>query len=84
MRSERSPSSSLSRSRRLRKRRSPRDRLFYFSLSPLSLGPLGFIVRPQMARRGLRRAERLHPQEAYAARWRDQRFTAAQWRLMTA
>ncbi|MEN9196719.1 hypothetical protein AB3094_02565 [Xanthomonas euvesicatoria] len=83
MRSERSPSSSLSRSRRLRKRRSPRDRLFYFSPSPLFLGPLGFIVRPLVARRDLRKAERLYPQEAYAARRSDQGFTAPQWWIMT-
>ncbi|MCC4634122.1 hypothetical protein [Xanthomonas dyei] len=62
----------------------PHARFFWwFSLSLLFLGPLGFIVGPLMARRGLRKAERLHPQEAYAARQRDQGFTAAQWWVMT-
>ncbi|CEE74523.1 conserved hypothetical protein [Xanthomonas citri pv. citri] len=32
-----------------------------------------------MARRGLRKAEQLYPDEAGAARRRDQELTAAQW-----
>ncbi|WP_228739075.1 hypothetical protein [Xanthomonas euvesicatoria] len=62
----------------------PHNRFFWwFSLSLLFLGPFGFIVGPLMARRGLRKAERLYPQEAGAARRRDQGFTAAQWWVMT-
>ncbi|WDJ86138.1 hypothetical protein JH274_15840 [Xanthomonas campestris pv. incanae] len=62
----------------------PHTRFFrWFSLSLLFLGPFGFIVGPLIARRGLRKAERLYPQEAYAARQRDQGFTAAQWWVMT-
>ncbi|MCE4290973.1 hypothetical protein LYZ96_18065 [Xanthomonas hortorum pv. vitians] len=62
----------------------PHARFFWwFSLSLLFLGPLGFIVGPLMARRGLRKAERLHPQEAYAARRRDQGFSWVQWWVMT-
>ncbi|WP_185826568.1 hypothetical protein [Xanthomonas sp. SI] len=62
----------------------PHTRFFrWFSLSLLLLGPFGFIVGPLMARRGLRKAERLYPQEAYAARQRDQGFTAGQWWVMT-
>ena len=67
-----------------RKVLTPHKRFFrWFSLSLLLLGPFGFIVGPLMARRGLRKAERLHPQEAYAARQRDQGFTAGQWWVMT-
>ncbi|KER80820.1 hypothetical protein [Xanthomonas arboricola] len=62
----------------------PHTRFFWwFSLSLLFLGPFGFIVGPLMARRGLRKTERLYPQEAYAARRRDQGFTAGQWWVMT-
>ena len=62
----------------------PHNRFFWwFSLSLLFLGPFGFIVGPLMARRGLRKAERLYPQQANAARRRDQGFTAAQWWVMT-
>ncbi|PWH23498.1 hypothetical protein CDO09_13320 [Xanthomonas perforans] len=62
----------------------PHKRFFWwFSLSLLFLGPFGFIVGPLIARRGLRKAERLYPQEAYAARQRDPGFTAAQWWVMT-
>ncbi|MCC4606836.1 hypothetical protein [Xanthomonas campestris] len=62
----------------------PHNRFFWwFSLSLLFLGPFGFIVGPLMARRGLRKAERLYPQQADAARRRDQGFTAAQWWVMT-
>ncbi|MFA4436693.1 hypothetical protein P2B10_21170 [Xanthomonas perforans] len=62
----------------------PHTRFFrWFSLSLLFLGPLGFIVGPLMARRGLRKAERLYPQEAYAARQRDRGFSWAQWWIMT-
>nr|WP_267084399.1 hypothetical protein [Xanthomonas sacchari] len=62
----------------------PHNRFFWwFSLTLLFLGPLGFLVGPLMARRGLRKAERLFPQDAYAARQRDQGFTAGQWWVMT-
>ncbi|ATB57656.1 hypothetical protein [Xanthomonas citri] len=62
----------------------PHNRFFWwFSLSLLFLGPFGFIVGPLMARRGLRKAERLYPQEAYAARQRDQGFSWGQWWVMT-
>ncbi|MDC8744679.1 hypothetical protein [Xanthomonas campestris] len=62
----------------------PHNRFFWwFSLSLLFLGPFGFILGPLMARRGLRKAERLYPQEAYAARRRDPGFSWAQWWVMT-
>ncbi|MEA0625250.1 hypothetical protein VDP97_07955 [Xanthomonas campestris pv. campestris] len=62
----------------------PHTRFFrWFSLSLLFLGPFGFIVGPLIARRGLRKAERLYPQEAYAARQRDRGFSWAQWWVMT-
>ncbi|MEQ8042406.1 hypothetical protein ABQW67_05535 [Xanthomonas hortorum] len=62
----------------------PHNRFFWwYSLSLLFLGPLGFIVGPLMARRGLRKAERRYPQAAYAARQRDQGFSWAQWWVMT-
>ncbi|MCS3746400.1 hypothetical protein FHY18_001961 [Xanthomonas arboricola] len=62
----------------------PHTRFFrWFSLSLLFLGPLGFIMGPLMARRGLQKAERLYPQEAYAARQRDQGFNWGQWWVMT-
>ncbi|MCW0410903.1 hypothetical protein NB709_000779 [Xanthomonas sacchari] len=62
----------------------PHNRFFWwFSLSLLFLGPLGFLVGPLMARRGLRKAERLYPGAAYAARQRDQGFTAGQLWVMT-
>ncbi|PPT82682.1 hypothetical protein XarzCFBP7410_15355 [Xanthomonas arboricola pv. zantedeschiae] len=62
----------------------PHNRFFWwFSLSLLFLGPFGFIVGPLMARRGLRKAERLHPHQAHEARRRDQGFTAAQWWVLT-
>lgn len=62
----------------------PHNRFFWwFSLSLLVLGPFGFIVGPLMARRGLRKAERLYPQEAYAARQRDTGFSWGQWWVMT-
>ncbi|MEB2125778.1 hypothetical protein VDS34_21610 [Xanthomonas campestris pv. campestris] len=62
----------------------PHNRFFWwYSLSLLFLGPFGFIVGPLMARRGLRKVERLYPQQADAARRRDQGFTAAQWWVMT-
>nr|WP_127172222.1 hypothetical protein [Xanthomonas euvesicatoria] len=49
----------------------------------LFLGPFGFVVKPLLARRGLRKTERLYPQEAGAARRRDQGFSWAQWWVMT-
>lgn len=55
----------------------------WFSLSLLILSRFGFIVGPLMAWRELRKAERPHSQKAYAARRRDQGFTAAQWWVMT-
>ncbi|WOS42984.1 hypothetical protein QN244_11910 [Xanthomonas rydalmerensis] len=62
----------------------PHNRFFWwFSLSLLFLGPFGFLVGPLMARRGLRKAERLYPGAAYMARQRDQGFTWAQWWVMT-
>ncbi|MEA0969341.1 hypothetical protein QYZ35_18080 [Xanthomonas campestris pv. campestris] len=68
----------------LKKVLTPHTRFFWwFSLSLLFLGPFGFIIGPLMARRGLRKAELLYPQEAYAARRRDQGFTATQWWVMT-
>ncbi len=57
----------------------PHNRFFWwFSLSLLFLGPFGFIVGPLMARRELRKAERLYPQEAHMARQRDQGFSWGQ------
>ncbi|MEB1609818.1 hypothetical protein VDQ74_07920 [Xanthomonas campestris pv. campestris] len=62
----------------------PHKRFFWwYSLSLLFLGPFGFIVGPLMARRGLQKAERLYPQEAYAARRRDPGFSWGQWWVMT-
>ncbi|ASL02252.1 hypothetical protein [Xanthomonas citri] len=62
----------------------PHTRFFWwFSLSLLLLGPFGFLVGPLMARRRLRKVERLYPQEAYAARRRDQGFSWGQWWVMT-
>ncbi|CAD7718108.1 hypothetical protein LMG31886_26780 [Xanthomonas hydrangeae] len=67
-----------------RKVMTPHNRFFWwFSLSLLFLGPFGFLVGPLMARRGLRKAERLHPHQAYEARQRDQGFSWVQWWVMT-
>ncbi|WP_425610105.1 hypothetical protein [Xanthomonas campestris] len=62
----------------------PHARFFWwFSLSLLFLGPFGFIVGPLMARRGLRKAERLYAFEAHMARQRDRGFSWWQWWVMT-
>ncbi|MCL1499355.1 hypothetical protein [Xanthomonas nasturtii] len=62
----------------------PHNRFFWwFSLSLLFLGPLGFIVGPLMARRGLRKAERFNAFEAHMARQRDRGFSWWQWWVMT-
>ncbi|MEA9886097.1 hypothetical protein VDG05_17470 [Xanthomonas campestris pv. raphani] len=62
----------------------PHNRFFWwFSLSLLFLGPFGFIVGPFMARRGLRKAERLYPSEARVAQARDTGFAWWQWWVMT-
>lgn len=62
----------------------PHNRFFWwFSLSLLFLGPFGFIVGPLMARRGLRRVERLYAFEAHMARQRDLGFSWWQWWIMT-
>ncbi|MCC4589892.1 hypothetical protein LL974_01955 [Xanthomonas campestris pv. cannae] len=67
-----------------RKVLTPHNRFFWwFSLTLLFLGPFGFLVGPLMARQGLRKAERLYPGAAYAARQRDKGFTAGQWWVMT-
>lgn len=62
----------------------PHNRFFWwFSLSLLFLGPFGFIIGPLMARRGLRKAERLYAFEAHMARQRDRGFSWWQWWVMT-
>ncbi|MBV6814179.1 hypothetical protein ACE15N_16120 [Xanthomonas campestris pv. passiflorae] len=62
----------------------PHNRFFWwFSLSLIFLGPFGFIVGPLMARRGLRRVERLYSFEAHMARQRDRGFSWWQWWIMT-
>ncbi|KGU57830.1 hypothetical protein NY99_01945 [Xanthomonas phaseoli pv. phaseoli] len=62
----------------------PHNRFFWwFSVSLLFLGPLGFIVGPLMARRGLRKAERFSAFEAHMARQRDRGFSWWQWWIMT-
>ena len=67
-----------------RKVMTPHTRLFWwFSLSLLFLGPFGFIVGPLMARRGLRKAERLYAFETHMARQRDRGFSWWQWWIMT-
>ncbi|MGN3936638.1 hypothetical protein ABVB18_15175 [Xanthomonas citri pv. mangiferaeindicae] len=67
-----------------RKVMTPHNRFFWwFSLSLLFLGPFGFIVGPFMARRGLRRVERLYAFEAHMARQRDRGFSWWQWWIMT-
>ncbi|WIX07551.1 hypothetical protein [Xanthomonas oryzae] len=68
----------------LKKVLTPHARFFWwFSLSLLFLGPFGFIVGPLMARRGLRKAERLYAFEAHMACQRDRGFSWWQWWVMT-
>jgi hypothetical protein len=68
----------------LRKLMTPRDRFFWwYSGALLLLGPFGFVVGPLMARRGTRKAERLHSSAAWEARQRDHGFTWWQWWVMT-
>ena len=68
----------------LKKVLTPHARFFWwYSLSLLFLGPFGFIVGPLMARRGLRKAERLYAFEAHMARQRDRGFSWWQWWVMT-
>lgn len=79
------PSSSVSQPQATsRKLMTPRDRFFrWYSGALLLLGPFGFVVGPLMARRGTRKAERLHPGAACEARQRDHGFTWWQWWVMT-
>ncbi|WP_329750529.1 hypothetical protein [Stenotrophomonas maltophilia] len=68
-----------------RKLMTPRDRFFWsYRLSPLFLGPFGFIVGPLMARRGTRKVGCLYPAEARADQAKDKGFAWRQWWAMTA
>lgn len=62
----------------------PRTRFFWwYSLTLLFLGPLGFVVGPLMARRATRKAALRYPVEAQSAQSRDSGYTWWQWWIMT-
>lgn len=67
-----------------RKLMTPRERFFWwYALSLLFLGSLGFLVGPFMARRGTQKVGRLYPAEARVAQARDKGFAWWQWWAMT-